>query len=196
MALRNLPGHIDLHLRKQDSHRYNLGNGHIDLHAHNQLVEHVPTPDGPPLHDHMHTHPQHLPQNSHPGEPPPWMLGDVIHNDTGWAYQYPQPFRTMAQIRGRHADNTHMTRHEQESQTTLYYSAPDPSLPPVHLQKQRAQLLLEHLPPLYRMARWYSRKDADIPPGYTVCTCHVHTTETWNHFTSCPLAQDGVHLAM
>ena len=36
-ALRRLPKHIVLHLVKEESHRYSLGNGHIDLHAHNQL---------------------------------------------------------------------------------------------------------------------------------------------------------------
>ena len=46
-ALRNLPGHIVLHCIKQDPHRYNLGNRHIDLHAHNQIAEHVPTPTSP-----------------------------------------------------------------------------------------------------------------------------------------------------
>ena len=69
VALRNLRGHIALQLIKKESHRYNLGSGHIDLHAHNQLGEHVPTPDEPPLHDHMHTHLQHLPPILQPGEP-------------------------------------------------------------------------------------------------------------------------------
>ena len=66
------------------------------------------------------------------------MPDDVIYNDTGRAYHYPQPLRTMAYIRGSHADNTLMTRLQQELQTTLYYSALDPSLLPVHLQKWRA----------------------------------------------------------
>ena len=44
VALRNLPWHIVLHLIKQVSHHYNWGNERIDLHAHNQLAEHVPTP--------------------------------------------------------------------------------------------------------------------------------------------------------
>ena len=67
VALQNLPGHIVFHLIKQESHRYNLGNRHINLHAHNQLAEHVPTPDEPPLHDHMHTQLQHLPRVPQPG---------------------------------------------------------------------------------------------------------------------------------
>ena len=71
VPLRNLPGRVVLHLMKQGSHCYNLGNEHIDLHAHNQLGEQVPTPDEPPLHDHMHTHLQHLSPVPHPGEPPP-----------------------------------------------------------------------------------------------------------------------------
>ena len=36
VALRRLPKHIVLHLVNQESYRYNLGNGHIDLQAHNQ----------------------------------------------------------------------------------------------------------------------------------------------------------------
>ena len=28
-----------------------------------------------------------------------------------------------------------------------------------------------------------------------MCPCHVRTPETWDHFTKCPLAQYGVHLA-
>ena len=35
VALRRLPKHVVLHLVKQESHRYSLGNGYIDLHAHN-----------------------------------------------------------------------------------------------------------------------------------------------------------------
>ena len=45
MALQNLPGHFVVRLIKQESHHYNVGNKHIDLHAHNQLAEHVPTTD-------------------------------------------------------------------------------------------------------------------------------------------------------
>ena len=71
VALRHLPGHFILHLMKQESHRYSLGNEHIDLHTHNQLAENVPAPDEPPLCYHMHTHLQHLPPIPHPGEPPP-----------------------------------------------------------------------------------------------------------------------------
>ena len=41
-ALRRLPKDVVLHLVKQESHRYSLGNGHINLHAHNQLAEHMP----------------------------------------------------------------------------------------------------------------------------------------------------------
>ena len=74
VAFRNLPGDFVLHLIKQESHRYNLGDGHMSLHAQNQLAEHVPTPDEPPLHDHMHTHLQHLPPILHPGEPPRGMV--------------------------------------------------------------------------------------------------------------------------
>ena len=61
VALRNLAGHIVLPVVKQESGRCDLGNGHIDLHADNQLAEHMRTPDDPPLPDHMHTHLQHLP---------------------------------------------------------------------------------------------------------------------------------------
>ena len=48
VALRNLPGHIVLNSIKQESHRYNLGNRHIDLHARNQLAEHIPIPGRAP----------------------------------------------------------------------------------------------------------------------------------------------------
>ena len=40
-SLWHLPKHVVLHLVKQESHRYSLGNRHIDLHAHNQLAEHT-----------------------------------------------------------------------------------------------------------------------------------------------------------
>ena len=158
VALRNLPGHIVLHLIKQESHRYNLGNGHIDLHAHHQLAEHVPTTDEHPLHVHMHTRVQHLPLIPHPGKPPPSVLDDMIYNGTGRACHYPQLLRTMAHMRGSHAHNTLMSRPQQELQTTLCCSALDLSLLPVHLQRRRAQLLLKQLPLLDRVARWYSRK--------------------------------------
>ena len=75
----------------------------------------------------------------------------LIYNDTGRAYYYPQPLRTMANIRGSHADTTLLTRLKQKLQTTLYYSALDPSLLPVHLQKRPAQLVLEQLPLLDRV---------------------------------------------
>ena len=69
-ALRCLPKHFVLHLVKQECHRYSLGNGHIDLHAHNQLAEHMPDGEDPPLQDHIHTHLQHLPPIPQPGEAP------------------------------------------------------------------------------------------------------------------------------
>ena len=163
-ALRNLLGHIVLHIVKQESHPYNLGHGHIDLHAHSQLAEHVPNLDEPPLHGLMHTHLQHLPPAPHPGDPPPWVRDNMIYDDTGWAYHYPQSLRTMAHIQDSHADHTLIARLQQELQTTLYYSALDPSLLPVQLQKRRAQLLLEQLPLLDRVALWYSGKGIDIPP--------------------------------
>ena len=77
----------------------------------------------------------------------------------------------------------------------LYYSALDPSVVPVHLQKRQAQLLRKQLPQLNRVERCYSRKGVDIPPEYTICPCHMHTPGTWDHFTKCPLARDGVHVA-
>ena len=69
-GLRRLPKHVVLRFVKQESHRYSLGNGHIDLHAYNQLAEHMPDGEDPLLQDHMHTHLQHLPPIPHPGEPP------------------------------------------------------------------------------------------------------------------------------
>ena len=153
-ALRRLPKRVVLHLVKQESHRYSLVNEHIDLHAHNQLAEHMPDGEDPPLQDHMHTHPQHLPPIPHPGEPPTWLPDDRIYNDTGPAYNYPQPIRSMAHIRGSQADNTLMNQFQHKLQTALYFSVLDPSLIPVHLQTRRAQLLLEQLPLLDRVARW------------------------------------------
>ena len=195
VALRRLPKHVVLHLVKQESHRYSLGNGHIDLHAHNQLAEHMLDSEDPTLQDHMHTHLQHLQPISHPGEPPAWVQEDRIYDDTGPAYHYPQPIRTMAHIRGSHADNTLMNRLQHELQTALYFSALDPSLLPVHLQTRRAQLLLEEMPLLDRVARWYDRRDVDIPPEYTICPCRLQQPETWEHFKQCPLAQGDNHLA-
>ena len=97
-ALRRLPKHVVLHLVKQESHRYNLGNGHIDLHAHNQLAKHMPDGEDQPLRDHMHTDLQHLPPIPHLGEPPAWVPEYRIYKDTGRGYHYPQPIRTMAHI--------------------------------------------------------------------------------------------------
>ena len=79
--------------------------------------------------------------------------------------------------------------------TALYFSALDPSLIPVHLQTRRAQLLLEQLPLLDRVARWYARRGIDIPPEHTICRCHLQQPETWEHFKCCPLAQGDNHLA-
>ena len=79
--------------------------------------------------------------------------------------------------------------------TALYFSALDPSLIPVHLQTRRAQLLLEQLPLLDRVARWYARRDIDISPEYTICPGHLQQPETWEHFKRCPLAQGDNHLA-
>ena len=94
---------------------------------------------------------------------PSWVPDDVIYNDTGRAYHYRQPLRTMANMRGSYADTALMTRLKHELQTAMYFSALDPSLLPVHIQKRRAQLLLEQLPLLNKFAPWYSRKDIDIP---------------------------------
>ena len=122
-ALRHPPKHVVLHPVKQESHRYSLGNGHIDLHAHNQLAEHMLDGEDPTLRDHMHTHLQHLPPIPRPEEPPAWVPDDRIYNDTGRAYHYPQPIRTMAHIRGRQADNALLSRLQHEMRTALYFSA-------------------------------------------------------------------------
>ena len=90
-ALLRLPKHVVLHLVKQASHRYSLGNGHIDLQAGNQLAEHMPDSKDPPLRDHMHTHLHYLPPIPHPREPPAWVPDDPIYNDTGQAYHYRNP---------------------------------------------------------------------------------------------------------
>ena len=195
MASWRLPKHVVLHLVKQESHRYSLGNGHIDLHAHNQLAEHMPDGEDPPLQDHMHTHLQHLPPILHPGEPPAWVPDERIYNDTGHAYHHPQPIHTMARIRGSNADNTLMKRLQPELQTALYFSALDQSLLPIHLQTQRAQLLLEQLALLDRVARCYDRRGIDIPQEYTICPCHLKQSETWEHCKQFPLAEGGNHLA-
>ena len=166
-ALRRLPKHVVLHLVKQESHLYSLGNGHIDLHAHNQLAEHMPDGEDPLLRDHKHTHLQHLPPIPRPGEPPPLVTDDRIYNDTGGAYHYPQPIRTMAHIRGSQADSALLSRLQHAMRTALYFSALDPSLIPVHLQTRRAQLLLEQLPLLDRVARWYAH--------LRVCERYRHT---------------------
>ena len=134
VALRHLLKHVVLHLVKEESHQHSPGNGHIDLHAHNQLAEHVPDGEDPPLQDHMHTHLQHLPPILHPRRPPAWVQDNRIYNDTGQAYHYPQPIRTMAHIRGSHAENALMNRLQHELQTALYFSALDQSLLQVHLQ--------------------------------------------------------------
>ena len=172
-ALRRLPKHVVLHLVKQESHQYSLGNGHRDLHAHNQLAEHMPNAEDQPLQDHMHKHLQHLPPIPHPGEPPDWVPDDRIYSDTVRAYHYLQPIRTMAHIRCSQADNTLMYHLQHKLQTALYFSALDPSPLPVHLQTRRAQLLLEQLPFLDRSARWYGRRVIDILPEETICPCHL-----------------------
>ena len=133
-ALRRLPKHVVLHLVKQESHRYSLGNGHVDLHTHNQFAKHMPDGEGPPLQDHIHTHLQHLLPIPHPRETPAWVPDDRIYIDTGRVYHYPQPIRTMAHIRGSQADNTLMNDLQHKLRTALYFSALDPSLIPVHLQ--------------------------------------------------------------
>ena len=84
---------------------------------------------------------------------------------------------------------------QHELQTELYFSALDPSRLPLHLQKRRAQLLLEQLPFLGRLARWYKREGIAIPPDYTIFRYHLQRPATWDHFTQCPLAQEGVQLA-
>ena len=194
-ALRRLPKHVVLHLFKQESHQYSLGNGNIDFNAQNQLAKHMPDGKDPPLQDHMHAHLQHLPPIPHPGAPPAWVPDDRIHNNTGQAYDYPQPIGTMAHIRGSQDDNTFMNQLQHKLQTALYFSALDPSLLAVHIQTQRAQLLLEQLPLLDRVARWYGLRGIYISLEYTVCPCHLQQPETMEHFNQCPLAQGGHHLA-
>ena len=172
-ALRHLPKHVVLHLVKEEAHGYSLGNGHIDLHAHNQLAKHVPHGEDPPLQDHMHTHLQHLSPVPRAREPPASVPEDRIYNDTGRAYHYQQPIRTMAHVRGSQADNALLNNLQHKMRTALYFSALDPSLILMHLQTGRAQLLLEQLPLLDRVAGWYARRGIDIPPEYTICPCHL-----------------------
>ena len=69
-------------------------------------------PDGEDsrLQDHLHTPLRHLPPILHPRKPPALVPNDQIYNDTRQAYNYPQHIRTMAHIRGDHADNTLMSK--------------------------------------------------------------------------------------
>ena len=101
----------------------------------------------------------------------------------------------MAHIRGSQADSAPLSHLQHKMRTALYFSALDPSLIPVHLQTRRAQLLLEQLPLLDSVARWYARRGIDIPPEHTICPCHLQQPETWEHFKRCPLAQGDNHLA-
>ena len=155
----------------------------------------MPDSEDPPLQDHMHTHLQYLPPIPHPGDAPAWVQDNRIYNNTGRAYHYPQPICTMAHIWGSQADNTLMNHLQHKMRTALYFSALDPSLIPVPLQTQRAQLLLEQMPLLDRLARWYAQRGRQIPPEYTICPCHLQQPETWEHSKQCPFAQGGNHLA-
>ena len=101
----------------------------------------------------------------------------------------------MAHIRGSQGDSALLSRLQHTMRTALYFSALDPSLIPVHLQTQRAQLFLKQLPLLDRVARWYARRGIDIHPEYTICPCHLQQPETWDHFKRCPLAQGDNQLA-
>ena len=92
----------------------------------------MPDDEDPPLQDQMHTQLQHLPPILHPGEPTAWVPDDRIYNDMGQLYRYPQPIRTVAHIRGSHADNTLMNHLQHKLQTVLYFSALDPPLLSVH----------------------------------------------------------------
>ena len=88
-----------------------------------------------------------------------------------------------------------MNRLKNKLQTALYFSALGPSLLPVHFQARRAQRLLEQLPLLDRVSRWYDRRGIDIPLEYTICPCQLQQLETWENFKQCPMAQGGNHLA-
>ena len=125
-ALRHLPKQVILHLVKQESHRYSPGTGHIDLHANNQLAEHMPDGEDPPLQDQMHTHLQHLTPVLRSGEPPAWVPDDRIYINTGRAYHYPQPIRTWLGL--GLADNALLNHVKHKMRTALYFSALDPSL--------------------------------------------------------------------
>ena len=92
-------------------------------------------------------------------------------------------------------DNSLINHLQHKLHTALYFSALDPSLLPVHLQTRRAQLLLEQLTLLDRVACCNGRRGIDIPPEYTICPCHLQQPETWEHFKQCPLAQGGKNLA-
>ena len=102
------------------------------------------------------------------------MPDDVIHNDTGRAYNYPWPLRTIAHIWETHAYNILMNSLQRKLQTALNFSTLYTSLIPVHLQKQRAEILLEKLPFLERLIHWYQREGIVMPREYTTCPCHVH----------------------
>ena len=136
-ALKNLPGYVFLRLFTHESHRYSLGNGHIDLHAHNLLAERVPDPDLPPLLYNMHTHFQHVRPIPNAREPPALLLEGVVYNNMGQAYHYRHPLSTMAYIGGTPADTALTNRLQHELATALYFSALDSALLPVHLQTQR-----------------------------------------------------------
>ena len=125
----------------------------------------------------MHTHLQHLPPVLQPDDLPTWVPEGVMYNTTENAYYYPQPLRMMAYIRGRAHDTELMAALQNKLETSLHFSALDPTTLPVHLQKRRAQLLLEQPPLLDCIRRWYTRRGIHIPLKVTICPCHQRAVD-------------------
>ena len=135
-----------LHIVKQESHRYTIGNGRADTQAKQQSTSHTPGLEHVRLDTPHHSHLQHLPPISSATQPPQWIPEDTPYIDRDKQYHYPTPIQQLATTLGQPANTELLRRLVHTVHTPLYYSALRPDSLPAHLQKPRLQLALEQLP--------------------------------------------------
>ena len=106
-ALRSVSPYVKLHIVKQESHRYQYGNGKVDIQAVHQRTTRHPALVMPDL-DRHHTHFHLLPAKAEPHLTPDQVPEDAPYTSDDRAYHYSNPIQPVARVLGDVESRAHI----------------------------------------------------------------------------------------
>ena len=147
----SLTPYVQLHLVKQESHRYQYENGKVDVQAVYQRTTHLPALWMQDLDRKPYTPRAPTPRPRTPSDPD-WVPDNASYTSHDRAYHYPDPVQHLAPVLRDAVSRAHIEELQETPKVPLYHSALRPACVPAHLQKRRTKILQEQLPPLSRVA--------------------------------------------